>query len=382
VVGTTLVELLVALTVTVLVLGTALTAVIPASIGFRTLPDHADVQQRLRAVADTLRADVWGAVSGTVARPDGGSSPAWPTIFPCGWGIDPVAGSPGPCARPDTFSIVRLERPLSVSTLAALGTASAAVPVRRPVGCPVGSSGCEFEAGDRVVMGDGTGFVDVFVVSGVSAQGAELDHAEPLSVAYDRGATVLGGAIRTYYVKPDLATDSLQLRRLDGAADVPVVDHLAAFTIEYAGHAEPPLVSRDVSGRWVASYGLQPRLSRNSEGELDGGVLPSCAFDVVDGAPASTLLPLPANGDGLATMPLPMLADGPWCPAPDSPYRFDADLFRVSRIRVVVRTQSPSRWARGQHHGFYARPGSGTDSARLVPDAGVRFDIVVRGAGR
>jgi hypothetical protein len=381
-VGTTLVELLVAVTLSVLILGTALAAIVPASSGFRTLPEHADVQQRLRSVADTLRAEVWGAASGAVATSEGGTSPAWPVVLPCGWGLDPVSGSTGSCARPDTFSIVRAERNLTVLTSGRLAADTADVPVQRPAGCPSGSPDCEFVVGDHVMIGDGTGFVDGFVVTGVGAFTGDLAHPGALSTAYERGSMVTSAVVRTYYSRPDASTDSLQLRRLDGESDVPVVDHLAAFAVEYAGLPDVPAVSRGASGQWTANYGLQPRLSRDETGEPDGGVLPSCAFGVVDGEPVSTLSPLTAGADGLAAMPLAMLADGPWCPDSDSPHRFDADLFRVRRIRIVVRIQSPAPWSRGSRSGFYARPGTGTDAARLVPDAEVRFDIAARGVGR
>ena len=61
--GFSIVELLIASAVTTAVVGAILASVIPAQLMFRAQGDAADLHQRLRAAADTLSADVRGAMA-------------------------------------------------------------------------------------------------------------------------------------------------------------------------------------------------------------------------------------------------------------------------------------------------------------------------------
>ena len=93
--------------------------------------------------------------------------------------------------------------------------------------------------------------------------------------------TVVGDAMTTYYFK----ADSSELMRYDGgSSDLPIVEHVVRLTFEYFGSATSP----------------DRALVR-----LDPGVL----------------------------------ADGPWSEDP-SHRRFDADLLRISAVRVDIRLEA------------------------------------------
>jgi len=374
-VGQSLTELVVALAVTLLVVGGALGVVVPASHGFTAIPEHGDLQQRLRTAVDALRSDLLRSSGGPIPHRDQAAADAWPRVTPCGWGRDPATAATGPCARADALGVVLAERELWLAVEGpAAGDALAVVPLP---GCPAGEPGCVFAPGDAVVLADGHGRTAALRVS----------HAEPglvtMPLVWSYGTTVTGatlasGSVRAYYVRPDATTGLLQLRRQDNGSDQPVTDHLSEFSVEYFGAADPPVVD-DHTG--LASYGPAPVRNSPGSGEAAGWV-PSCAFSLDGGHPVSTLQPRPAGSDGLARLPLESFLDGPWCPDPASPWRVDLDVYRVTRLRVRLGVAAASSAARGTSRAWFARPGSATHAGRLVPDLAVAFDVWLRGTGR
>jgi hypothetical protein len=276
--------------------------------------------------------------------------------------------------------VVLEDRPLQVVTAAALEAGSDALVVARPAGCPAAARACEFSAGDRAVIADGTGSVDAFGVRWVSPDASVLEHEERFTEAYRAGAAVASAHIRTYYVVNDRDTGLLQLRRIDGASDLPVLDHLSSLVVEYFGNPTPPVVLDQQDGSPAVTYGPAPRRAAATADDEFGAFAESCAFTVVDGVPVSRIAPLPAGSDSLAPLPLALFTDGPWCPGPDAPGRFDVDLFRVRRIRVRVRTEAAAPVFRGGTLSLFAPRGASLDAGRVVPGLELRLDLAVRGS--
>lgn len=381
-VGHTVVELLVAATVTLLVFGAVLAVVAPASDGFTTIPEHADAQQRLRALVETIREDVWASAGGAPAGEAGRAGQAWPAILPCGWGHDPVSGVRGRCARDDAFSVIHTTHPLWTATAGPVEAGDACVSFRRPPGCVTGAAGCEFVAGEPVMLADGFGRGEVAEAGATVPAGESLALREPLSGAYPSGAILSSGFVRTYYASEDPPTGSLQLRRRDHGSDQPFLDNVAAFSIEYFGVAEPPVLYRDDDGTLSPGYGPAPKPISNPAGPAPGTFAGSCGYAAVDGQPVTAMQRLAAAPDELARVPLAVLRDGPWCPDDTSPTAFDLDAFRIRLLRITVRMQTPATRLRGQNPLGFAHPGSGRAAGRLVPDVVAVFDLAVRGAGR
>jgi len=75
------------------------------------------------------------------------------------------------------------------------------------------------------------------------------------------------------------------------------------------------------------------------------------------------------------------LTDGPWCPDATNSNRFDADLFRIRKVRVTIRLQTGNASLRGSLAGgqdaLFTNAGTGT-GARLVSDQQIRFDVSPR----
>jgi hypothetical protein len=69
------------------------------------------------------------------------------------------------------------------------------------------------------------------------------------------------------------------------------------------------------------------------------------------------------------------LTDGPACGRP--PFRFDADLLRIRRIRVSIRLETEGAEFRGRGSAF-ANPGTSLDAQRYIPDVQLTFDVAPR----
>ena len=105
----------------------------------------------------------------------------------------------------------------------------------------------------------------------------------------------------------------------------------------------------------------------------------NCTFAVAAGLHVSRLASL-GSGPSVSLDPS-MLQDGPWCPDETRPARFDADLLRVRRIRVVVRVQAAAPALRGPVGALFAHGGTALSPARYVPDQEIRFDVSPRNPG-
>ena len=156
-----------------------------------------------------------------------------------------------------------------------------------------------------------------------------------------------------------------QLRRATGPrADAPVLDDVVGLSFRYFGDRAPPSSPRPPPGA------------------------ANCLFDVA-GVPALGAL-APDDGDQVELTEA-LLTDGPWCGASTGVggagrrwWRggvstvFDADLYRVRRIRVTLRVQANPAWARGRDRNLFQRPGTGTATRLLVPDYIITFDVSPR----
>jgi hypothetical protein len=143
-----------------------------------------------------------------------------------------------------------------------------------------------------------------------------------------------------------------QLRRATGPrADAPVLDGVVGLSFRYFGDPAPPASPRPATGSGVAT----------------------CLFNAA-GAPA---LPALTPDDGAQIeLTEAMLTDGPWCGS--GPAQFDADLYRIRRLRVTLRLHATASWARGPDARLFAIPGTATNPHRLVPDFVTTVDITPR----
>jgi hypothetical protein len=122
----------------------------------------------------------------------------------------------------------------------------------------------------------------------------------------------------TYHLKRDTAARIWQLMHYDGdSTDLPVVDHVAGLQFEYFEEGRSPL------------------------------------------DPAT-------------------LQDGPWVPDDPEAMKFDADLLKIRRVRVLLRVQAALDSMRGPTSVLFTNGGTSTSVERYLPDLELQFDVAVR----
>lgn len=340
--GFSLVEVLLATTLTVIVTALACAFAVDAQAMWRVESARVDLHQRARVAADLLMRAVLEAGAGPHGGPGRGSllrrlAPVLPRRV----------GARNP-DRPDRFrtdalTVIRVtpetEHGVLLLPLAAGGTVIELAPT-----CALPA--CGFSAGTSIVLSDSTGTYDLFTVR--SVQGLTLDvrhQGDGSSAGYAEGAPVLAGQSTTFY----LDSRTHILRTYDGeASDFPLLDDVVGMTVQYFGEGSPPVWPRPPAGQ------------------------ANCLYDV-DGTYLSALLPVMPGAPAFVPLVPDQLTDGPWCGAGGN--QFDADLLRVRRVRLVVRVQASDSSVRGRDPDRFAVPGTATSRARMVPDVIVAVDI-------
>jgi hypothetical protein len=342
--GFALADLLVALVLTMVVAGAAMALVGIAQRAAEVVPEYVDQQQRARVATEALTRDLGAAGAGL----DGGIARGplvrfLPPVLPRRIGL--LAPDSPTVARADAISVIFVPATLAQSTAAGVLSAGARLTLVAAPNCPVTSALCGLTSGTSALLFDRQGAFDAYAVTDAAGSVVRLGVGQ--SYAYPAGVPVSQVELVTYYLDPV----AHQLRQYDGyQTDVPIVDNVVGFGVEYFGDPNPPAWPKPPPG------------------------IANCLYDAT-----GARLPMPvltAGAAGLAPLPLAMLADGPWCGATGST-TFDADLLRVRSIRVTLRVQAVSAGVRGQGPAF-VQPGVARGAWRLVPDETVTFVISPR----
>jgi hypothetical protein len=322
--GVSLVELVVALGVTLVVCGLAAVALVEAGAAFAWQPSAAELAARARGAVRQLTADLEAAGAGPRAHlppgdpsvpafPDASRLAAWmPPLLPRIVALD--AADADTTAADDRLSIVSIADAAPQAAVRRVGPDLRWVP--GPT-CPALVDGCAMGAGRAVLALERRRGFRLLEVFGVDADGIRLASGD--DVARVDGAALLADADVVTY-RFDRARRELLRGRAGGGA-LPLVDHVAGFAVEYWGDAAPASAPR------LESVRLEP-----------------------------------------AT-----LCDGPWIG--EAPWRVDADLFRVRRVRVRLRLQADAAAVRGINPQRFAAAGTATSPAREVPDLDLAIDV-------
>jgi hypothetical protein len=369
--GFTLIEALVATMLTVVVTAGVLSALNPARGAFKTEPERADMQQRLRVGVDTLSRDLINAGAGAYSGALGGSLAGYfAPIMPFRRGLDAAIDDGAGVFRSDAITIVHVPSTSAQTILRSdMSSDSSPIIIDTESGCPkdarTGSVDllCGFKANvSKVALFDGTGAFDTLAVTAADEAAQTLDfqtdqHAA-LSKAYLGSSSkhltkVIEISSHVFY----LNTSTRQLMHYDGfSAVTPVLDNVVALEFEYYGEPSPPMFLRPGIDQAV-TYGPAPPAPDARQAPFAPGE--NCVWQMSGGAQVTRLASLGNAGGGLVKLTASQLTDGPWCPDDVNASRYDADLFRIRRVRVVLRVQSAN------------------DAVRL-PDRTVRFDVSPR----
>ncbi len=378
--GFSLLEALIAMTITVTVTA-AVFGVVGSSQGIAdTQPAFADMQQRLRVGVDVLRHDLLMAGAGAYAGAASGSLVArLAPILPFRRGASAAYDDGAGVFRANAVTIVYVPATASQTTLRSPLTDLSRAEINSGPGCPTGDAACGFKPGAAAVVYDGTGAFDVFTVTGVDTAGAlALQHMqrEGSAMPYAVGSKIVEVIRHSYFL--DVA--DRQLMRYDGLSSAHVVlENVVGLEFEYFGDPAPPAFMHPGVDQSV-TYGPAPpardvRQAPRAPGE-------NCLWQMVGGEQVPRLASLGPPGQGPVRMTAAQLTDGPWCPDAASGNRYDADLLRVLTVRTTIRLQTGNAWLRASlasgRGALFANPGTATNPSRTVPDQSIRFDVSPR----
>ncbi|MCM3881279.1 MAG: hypothetical protein ND807_14325 [Vicinamibacterales bacterium] len=368
--GFSVVELIVAVAIMLVVTGAIFGLTHPAQAMFQVEPERADMQQRLRIAVEAISRDLMMAGAG--GQLSGGATVpgrSFATVLPLRRGHQ-SADAPGAFFQ-DRISVVYEPAAAPETTVSEPVASASVVPVQPQPGCPATAPLCGFRANQLAAVYDATGAHDIFrIVAVQDSPPLLLGDGALFSRVYDAGAVVAEVEAVTYWVHDDVRVGVHRLMRYDGwQTDTPVADNILALRFEYFGDPTPPVLRRaldDPQGPWT-SYGPKPPLA-----DVDDASTPSygsgenCVFAVDNGVTITRLemRDLGSSFSSVVRLDAQQLTDGPWCPDPTSPVRFDADLLRIRRVRVTLQVRSARRFVFAQ-----------------VPDLEIAFDVAPRNLG-
>jgi hypothetical protein len=357
--GMSVVELLVALAVAGAGLSTLALLTPPVLAAFAADPAAAELHQRGRVSMVALVDEIARAGAGFVAAP--ALAPGWglPSLVPDqmrsgAWAVAP---------RPSTLSVLAAARS---AAHAALDQAAAAgdtrLVLRRPGYCAPLSPTCRFAAGDDVLLMDVHGRFALATVQ-AAVPPLVLDLSAPLAEGWPAGTQVSVLAAHRYALRDDPETGLRQLTRAVGTGPATAfVDFVQRFDVEWIVAAAAPAVrlAPDDSEEGTTFGPAPPPAGQVGDAAWPAGE--NCAFsrDAVGRASARSAAP-PAGPDGVA---LASFGDGPWCPSPMAPTRWDADLTRVVGVRIRLELAVASAVLRPP---MTALAGPGIAQRRQVP---------------
>lgn len=337
--GFTLVDLVVALAVSIAALATVSAALPPVLDLARTTPEEADLHQRVRATDFVVNQLLSTAGAGADLLGEGPLSRAVPAVWPrrllgtadavgSAWGdrLSWLTVAGGAAQAPVASAVAAGATQLALTWHPACGT----------------HPSCGFRRGDTVLLYARTGALAIGVA--VDVAGLIVTLGGPVEQDVPTPAVLV--AVQVSAVSFDAARR--QLRRADGsAASQPLTDEVVSISVRYYGSPAAP--------RWPATPGAA-----------------TCAV-TADGSPRLGLLgPVPGPPVELA---LTQFTDGPWCGA--GPWRYDADLLRVRAVRLAWRLQAAAAAVRGPSLAWFAMPGLARHPTQEVRDVeGETFTVL------
>jgi prepilin-type N-terminal cleavage/methylation domain-containing protein len=377
--GFTLVELIVAMAITLTIAAATLSLVGPAHDAFQVQPETADLQQRARVGIDALHRDLLMAGAGMYAA--GAVGPLYQVLAPVmpyrAFGSSPDAS--GVSFRPDAISLLFVPSTASQTRLAApMPTGALDIAIENPATCPIATASqlCGFAAGDQLLVFDDASEWSVFTVDRVDSGTGLALKGTPSARRFVVHSNVTEIRAVMYSLKADPPSGGSQLVRADGFDPAqPVLDHVVKLEFHYFGEPEAPRVVDETEMPPRASYGpAPPPIDRPVPGWPAGE---NCTFAIVDGRP-QTRLPSIGPAGRLVELDSTLLTDGPWCPDAGAANRFDADLLRVRRVRFTIRVQTALPSLRGPAGALFTNGGLARAGGRYVPDLEIQFDVTPR----
>jgi hypothetical protein len=320
-----------ALALTIVVLAVLLELARPASSLTRSLPEAANVQQRLRHAFDRLHTDLIGAGRGTSLANPGPLIRYLPPLVPYRLGLR-SGGAERRVPRSDAITTLSVSRGSGLETTLRTPIVGSAPMVELDSRPSCGPPACGYRARDLVLVFDDQRAWELFRVTRAVGMRLTLARAHATATVFGPGAVIAPVELHHYYAAPGRT----ELRHYDGwQGDFPLLDDLVDLRFRYFGPA-------------AAAGPVCDTVSSDVRGPL------------VEIGPTE-------------------LADGPWCGPAGLP--FDGDLLRIRAVEVDLRVQSAVVELRGADPRLFRRPGPASGRGGTVPDHAVTFTVAPRNLG-
>lgn len=345
--GVVLIEVIVALLISLAVLGALFGLVAPAQRLFQRQPEAADLQQRMRDGFRRLHTDLLMAGAGPDELALGWLGELRPAVLPYVLGATRRQIDRGFPYRPDALSLLFVPgqvRPRAIIASPLHGS-SAHVVLEPGARCPGRDALCGFPSEGLVLVFDEAGRSDLFRVAEPRENILRLLRLAAASArSYAPGSHIVPVELHSYYFDSHRS----ELRHHDGwNADFPVIEDVVGFSVRLFGRRGPP-----------------------------GPLLMQAASDCLSGRDGQPRLVPLGSGAALIELGEGVLSDGPWCEHAGDPY--DADLHRVRRIAISLRLQVSSWHLRGVAEQWFQKVGENRDVGRTVRDYEINFEVAPR----
>jgi prepilin-type N-terminal cleavage/methylation domain-containing protein len=351
--GYSLIEMLVSMAIMLVVTGAIFRLANPSQATAQVQPEIQDMQQRMRIAADTLFKNLVMAGAGPYQGATTGSLMGFfAPVIPHKTGYLTPDGTR--TAYSDRITLTYVPNSYSQTTITdPMPPSSVELKVNRNPGCPGGldDPDCGFAEGEQVIIFDSTGNYNTFTITNVQDSAKHIQHrGQNWAHQYDSGSVITQVESHMFY--RDTTTN--QLMHYDGGFGnpVPVADNVVGLRFDYYGDPNPPLTPKPPVGQ------------------------ANCLYDATGAYIATGMTALTAQGGSLASLPLSIFTDGPWCGSDAN--EFDADLFRVRKIKVTLRIQTPIAALRGQNTTLFVNPGTSRSGQKFIPDLIASFEVSPR----
>jgi hypothetical protein len=376
--GFTMLEMLISTGIMMVVTAATFALMDPAQGMFAAQPEVSDMQQRLRVGVDTLTKDLMMAGAGTYSGSmTGALTNYFAPIMP--YRVGNTTPDPAQSFFTDRITIMYVPSTSAQTSISdPMPMPSAELKVSEQPGCPAGDELCGFKENMTVMIMDDSGFWDTFTITEVQESALHLQHrGDDLNKAYPAGSYISQIAMYTYWLKTDTVAGTYQLMRYDGnLTDVPIAENVVGMSFEYYGEPSPPQMRPGQIP--VTTYGPKPPALGVDAGADSWGAGENCAFSISAGTQVPRLSWLGDGNDGLVKLTQAQLTDGPWCPDSAAAGRYDADLLRIRKVRVMLRVQVSNPSYRGPTGSLFTRGGTSKGGERYLPDQEIKFDVSPR----
>ena len=324
-----LTEIVLALMLTSVVVGTTLQLVDPVRDVLGVQTHTSELHQRVRTGFERFHRDLVNAGL-AVSNPGAGHYPLV-AVVPGRIGGRPLNGRGNASSADDALTLLSTDvGAADVSTVSSLQNANTSVQIT----CVMSAAACGLRPDTTILIADTLGRSGLLRVTRVTGSVLTVVPLAGRQFSYGPGASIRPVSVRSYYHDEG----RIQVRVEDGwRTDSPFLDGVVGLSFRYFGAPNSLAAGAGCAGG--------PFLSNTTMTSRQVELRPEA------------------------------LNDGPWC---DGPIPYDVDVLRVQRIRVEIRFQTSDPAYRGTDPRLFARAGTAVRGRRAVPDATGSFDVTLR----